>query len=442
MENRGNSMLALLGFSMIAVFMYLIITKRMSAMVALVSIPILFALLGGFGPGIGEMMLDGIKQVAPTGVMLMFAILYFGVMIDAGLFDPLVSKILAVVKGDPLKIVLGTAILAMLVALDGDGTTTYMITVSAMLPLYKRIGMNPLILTCIAMLSFGVMNMTPWGGPTARAVAALQLDVADVFTPLIPVMMAGLLWTLFTAFILGKKERKRLGIAKIRYSADEMLAISQQAATTGVEDYKRPKLLWVNFILTIVLIVCLVTSVLPLATLFMIAFVIALMINYPNLDDQKERISNHAGNVLAVVGLVFASGIFTGILSGTEMVDAMANSLVSVIPESLGSNFAVITAVTSIPFTYFMANDPYYFGVLPILAETAAAYGVDPVEIARASLLGQPVHAMSPLMASAYLLVGMAGVEFGDHQKFIIKWALGSCFVMILAAIVFGVISF
>ena len=435
-------MLAFLGFSMIGVFIFLIITKRMSALVALVAIPILFALLGGFGPGIGEMMLEGIKQVAPTGVMLMFAILYFGVMIDAGLFDPLVSKILSIVKGDPLKIVLGTAILSMAVALDGDGTTTYMITVSAMLPLYKRIGMNPLILTCIAMLSFGIMNMTPWGGPTARAVAALQLDVSDVFIPLIPVMIAGIMWVLFTAFILGKRERKRLGVVEIQYSKDEMLAISQLAATTTVEDIKRPKLLWFNLALTITLIVCLVTSVLPLSTLFMIAFVIALMVNYPNLDDQKERISNHAGNVLAVVGLVFASGVFTGILSGTEMVDAMANSLVAVIPESLGSYFAIITAVTSIPFTYFMANDPYYFGVLPILAETAATYGVDPVEIARASILGQPVHAMSPLIASAYLLVGMAGVDFGDHQKFIIKWALGSCFVMIIAAIVFGVITF
>jgi CitMHS family citrate-Mg2+:H+ or citrate-Ca2+:H+ symporter len=434
-------MLAFLGFSMIVVFMFLIITKRMSALVSLIVIPILFALLGGFGPGIGEMMLEGVMQVAPTGVMLMFAILYFGIMIDAGLFDPLVSKVLGVVKGDPLKIVLGTAILSMMVALDGDGTTTYMITVSAMLPLYKRIGMNPLILTCIAMLSFGVMNMTPWGGPTARAVAALQLDVADVFTPLIPVMIAGVLWNLFTAFILGKKERKRLGVAKIHYSKEEMLALSQQSATLEV-DYKRPKLLWVNLALTITLLICLITSVLPLSILFMIAFVVALMINYPNLEDQKERISGHAGNVLAVVGLVFASGIFTGILSGTEMVDAMANSLVAVIPESLGSYFAVITAVTSIPFTYFMANDPYYFGVLPILAQTAASYGVDPVEIARASVLGQPVHAMSPLMASAYLLIGMAGVEFGDHQKFIFKWALGSSFVMIAVAIIIGVITF
>jgi citrate-Mg2+:H+ or citrate-Ca2+:H+ symporter, CitMHS family len=89
-----------------------------------------------------------------------------------------------------------------------------------------------------------------------------------------------------------------------------------------------------------------------------------------------------------------------------------------------------------------MANDPYYYGVLPILAETASAYGVDPVEMARASVLGQPIHAMSPLMASAYLLVGMAKVEFGDHQKFYFKWALGSCLVMIAVAIVTGIITF
>ncbi len=52
---------------------------------------------------------DGIKKLAPTGVMLMFAILYFGIMIDAGLFEPLVKWILAWVKGDPYKVVVATA---------------------------------------------------------------------------------------------------------------------------------------------------------------------------------------------------------------------------------------------------------------------------------------------------------------------------------------------
>ncbi|MDO2305894.1 SLC13 family permease, partial [Escherichia coli] len=87
---------------------------------------------------LGPMMLDGIRTLAPTGVMLMLAILYFAIMIDSGLFDPAVRKILRLVKGDPLKVSLGTAALAMIVSLDGDGSTTYMICVADVLPLYSR----------------------------------------------------------------------------------------------------------------------------------------------------------------------------------------------------------------------------------------------------------------------------------------------------------------
>ena len=165
-------LLTLLGFGMVITFMTLIMTKRLSPLVALILVPIIFALLGGFGSGIDKMMLDGIRKIAPTGVMLMFAILYFGVMIDAGLFDPIVGRILRAVKGDPLKIVVGTTVLALVISLDGDGSTTYMIVVASMLPLYRRLKMNALSMTCLAMLASGVMNLTPWAGrpraPPAR----------------------------------------------------------------------------------------------------------------------------------------------------------------------------------------------------------------------------------------------------------------------------------
>ncbi|MGM7723854.1 CitMHS family transporter [Metabacillus sp. Hm71] len=433
-------MIALLGFLMMTCFIFLIVTRRMSALLALIVVPIVFAIIGGFGKDLGPMILDGLSGVAPTGIMLMFAVLYFGIMIDAGLFDPLVLKILSIVKGDPLKVVIGTAVLASLVALDGDGTTTYIITVSALLPLYKRLGMNPLILTCVSMMAFGVMNMLPWGGPTARAISALKLDANDVFLPLVPIMIGGMLWVLFTAYLLGKKERNRLGILQIDMSKEFME--QQEIAATVESDFKRPHLIWFNLLVTVSLIITLVLGVLPLPALFILAFALALMVNYPNLEVQKKILSSHADSVVIVVALIFASGIFTGILSGTHMVDEMANSLISIIPEELGSYFALITAITSLPLTYVMANDPYYFGVVPIIAQTAAAYGVDPVEIARASVLGQPIHAMSPLIASTHLLVGMANVDFGAHQKFILKWALGTCVVMILVALLTGAISF
>ena len=59
---------------------------------------------------------------------------------------------------------------------------------------------------------------------------------------------------------------------------------------------------------------------LPLPVLFMIGFAVALIINYPDLAEQRRRVAHHAGNALSVVSLIFAAGIFTGILSGTGMV--------------------------------------------------------------------------------------------------------------------------
>ncbi|AXI82738.1 CitMHS family transporter [Xylella taiwanensis] len=437
-------MLTVLGFGMVITFMYLIMSKRLSPLVSLIIVPIVFALAGGFGTHISDMMLEGIKKIAPTGVMLMFAILYFGVMIDAGLFDPLARRILRIVKGDPLKIVMGTAILALLISLDGDGSTTYMITVSAMLPLYQRLGMNALNLTCVTILAGGVMNLTPWGGPTARAATALHVDPADIFIPLIPAMGIAIIGILMLSWWLGLKERQRLGVAKLPSGSTwngNTVSDEEDALPTvegDAEDIKRPKLLWVNFALTVALMTGLVISILPMPVLFMIGFALALLINYPNLAEQRRRVVNHAGNVLSVVSLIFAAGIFTGILSNTGMVDAMSRSFLALIPDSLGPYLAVITAIASMPFTFFMSNDAFYFGVLPILSEAASHYGITPLEMARASLAGQPVHLLSPLVPSTYLLAGLAKVDFGDHQRFALKWAVLISMLLLLGSLLFA----
>lgn len=429
-------MLALLGFLMVIVFMYLIMSRKLYALTALILIPIVFALVGGFGSSIGPMMLDGVKAIAPTGIMLIFAILFFSIMTDAGLFDPLIKKILHLVNGDPLKVIIGTAILALSISLDGDGATTYIIVVTAMLPLYKRLGINPLILTAMCMLAGGVMNILPWGGPTARAITSLNLESSQVFTPLIPIMAFGASWVLFVAWHFGKKERKRLGVIDFQHQLSIEKSIEAENKTT-----QRPKLIWVNLFLTIALMVSLVMNILPLSVLFMIAFCLGLIINYPSLTEQRERINEHAANALSVASMVFAAGIFTGILTGTKMVDAMAGSLVALVPDSMGPNFPLMTGVTSLPFTFFMNNDSYYFGILPVLAKAAAVFDISSAEMARASLLGQPVHLLSPLVPSTYLLAGMAGVDFGDHQRFTLKWAIGTSFIMLLFSILTGVVS-
>lgn len=423
--------LALLGFLMVATFMTLIMTKKMTPLVALIVIPSVFGVIAGQSAGLGDMMIEGIKNLAPTGVMLLFAILFFSIMTDTGLFDPLVARLIRIVHGDPMLILIGSVVLCALVSLDGDGSTTYIITIAALLPLYKRFGMNRLYLCCLLMVTSGVMNLTPWGGPTARAASALKLDPATLFLPLIPGMIAGLAFLVGLAIWFGRKERRRLGHVSVQQShAMADLAVSQYPQA------RRPRLIWFNGALVVALLTLLVWGLLPLSVLMMIAFAIAMIVNYPGVAEQKERIAAHAGNVLSVVSLIFAAGIFTGILGGTGMVEAMSQEVVGFIPPALGPYMAPITALLSLPFTFFISNDAFYFGMLPILAEAGAHYGVEPMAIARASLMGQPVHLLSPLVPSTYLLVSLAGIDLADHQRFTLLPAAAVCIVMTLVGMI------
>lgn len=442
---------------MVVTFTTLIMTKRMSPFVALIVVPIAFALLAGTAVSdLGAMMLDGVKAIAPTGLMLMFAILYFGIMIDAGLFDPVVRYILSLVEGDPLKVLMGTAILAAFVSLDGDGSTTYMIVCASMLPLYHQLGMNAINLACVTILAGGVMNLTPWGGPLARAATALHVDPSAIFIPMLPAMAVGVAGVIGLSWYLGLVERRRLGFLTLGRPRTGQVFASLGAAATGsidcrrddagdefamlpredhADELRRPRLLWINAVLTAGLMICLILAVLPLPILFMIAFALALVINYPSLEEQRQRMAEHAGKVVAVVSLIFAAGVFTGILGGTGMVEAMSRNLLAIIPQSWGPFLAPIVGIISMPLTFFVSNDAFYFGVLPVVAEAASRYGISDVEMARASLIGQPVHLLSPLVPSTYLLVGLAGVEFGALQKFTIKWAILICLLMMVAAL-------
>jgi CitMHS family citrate-Mg2+:H+ or citrate-Ca2+:H+ symporter len=465
--------LVLLGFAMIAVFMVLIMTKKLTPVLALIIVPTVFGLFAGAGLGIGDMVMESMKSMTSTAALLMFAIIYFGLMIDVGLFDPLVRFILRKLGNDPAKVVLGTAILAAAVSLDGDGSTTFILTTAAMLPIYLRLKMSPVVLTCVAGLANGTMNIVPWGGPTARAASALNIDVNDVFVPMIPSLLAGIAVVFAFAWLLGLQERNRLratqpeiwgtpstaepftaeafdggthasggagtgrgrkgtspggaapavgssSVAVLERTEDLVDEHDTAMADTALDPNRktlRPKLQWFNLGLTVAVMGMLIADLVPLPYVFMVGSAIALLVNFPNVKDQAAQIVAHAPSVVAVVSMVMAAAVLTGVLTGTGMVEAMSAWLVQIIPSSMGPLMAVITGVLSIPMTFFMSNDAFYFGVLPVLSETAGHYGISAAEMARASITGQPFHMQSPLVPAILLLVSLAKVDLGDHHK-------------------------
>ncbi|MEV0781278.1 CitMHS family transporter [Streptomyces sp. NPDC050433] len=431
-------MLAALGFSTIGLFLLLTMTKRVSVLVALVLLPVVAALVGGFAGDLGEMILTGLTTVAPTGIMIAFAVLYFTLMVDAGLFDPLIRQVLRFARNDPARVAVGTAALTMCVALDGDGASTFLITVSALLPVYKRLGMSPLVLTGTVCLGAGVMNMIPWGGPTVRAMAALDLDSSEVFTPVLPAMGFGIAWVLLASYWIGRRERRRLGERAADATDDGPVTLPAPAAS-------RPAI-WLtvfNATLTLVLLVSLVLELMPLPVLFVLGFTVALLVNHPKWEQQQALLEKHGNSVVLVTTMIFAAGVFTGVLTGSKMIPEMAEALVSVVPDSFGGHLPALVAITGMPLSLAFTPDAYYFGVLPVLAHTAEGFGIEQAEVARAAILGQMTTGfpLSPLTASTFILVGMSGVQLGEHQRFIFRWAFATTLVMTAVALLTGAIS-
>lgn len=478
-------MLALAGFLTILVFLVATMSRKVSVLVALVLIPAVAALAVGAGGELGDIVLEGMQKTAPTGILLLFAILYFSLMLDLGLFDPLVSVILRYVGTNPIRISVGTAVLTSLIALDGDGSSTYLIVCAAMLPVYLAVGMSRLSLAAVAALPVGFMNILPWGGPTGRAVAALQTDVTEIFNPLIASMAGAAIWVIIAAYLIGRGEKRRIererasGVVEAAAGtvdvAVEATTMEAGGATHGQGSVREGPSIdtatnsfsegqtstappgqhgtarlgrshWgftlFNALLTLTLVVTLVAEVLPPAVIFLIGFAVALIVNIPKWDDQAEVLERHGGAVIMVVGLIFAAGSFAGILMGTGMVEGMADVLASAIPDGAGGILPLLVALTSMPLSIVLPPDAYYFGVLPILAETYASMGGDPNVIGRAALMGHTTTGspLSPLNASTFVLLSSTGVDLLKHQKNLFKWAYMSTLVMTAIAVATGAI--
>ena len=432
-------MLTWLGLCTIAALLLLILLRITSVLVALTLVPIVAALAGGFGLETGTFAIDGMRSVAPVAALLAFAVVYFGIMNDTGLFDPVIRTLVRLVRRDPVKIAIGTAAIASVAHLDGAGASTFMVTVPTMLPLYRSVGMTPLALTCITALAAGTMNMLPWGGPTTRAAATLHVGATELFVPVVPAMIAGMIGVFACAVLIGRRERARIVAAETEDRGDVAHVMPDPLAARDTRVGPR----WVfNAALTLVTLATLFADVVPIAVVFLVASALALLVNYPDAHEQRERLTAHGAAAMMMVTVVFAAGVFTGILTKSGMLGAMSADLVHALPAAVLRHMPVVMAVASMPLSLVFDPDSFYFGLLPVLADASRSAGGSAVEVARGAVLGQMTTGfpVSPLTPATFLLVGLAEVDLADHQRKTIPYAFGVTLLMTVAALATGAI--
>ncbi len=433
-------MLALLGAATVLVLLAVIMLNLLSPLVALIVVPTVAALVGGFGLGTGKLITTGITSIAPVAGMFVFAILFFGIMTDAGLLDPVISRILRVVGVRPTRIVMGTALLALLIHLDGSGAVCFLITIPAMRPLYDQLGMDRRILACAASLAAGV-NFLPWTGPTLRAAAVLKIPATQIFAPMIGVQVVGLVFVFAACWWLGRREEIRLGLSHQGVPAHALGAAAVEAPrapelTPDQARLRRPHLFWVNLALTLLVMAVMIGGWVDPVVMFMLGVVAALVVNYPDVAEQRARIDAHARAALLMASILFAAGAFTGIMSGSGMLKAMATAAVSAVPADAGQHIPAILGVVGMPLSMLFDPDSFYFGVLPIIAEVSKTLGGEPIHVAQAALLGMHTvgFPVSPLTPATFLVVGLSGIELGQHQRFAVPFLFAASVTMTLAA--------
>jgi CitMHS family citrate-Mg2+:H+ or citrate-Ca2+:H+ symporter len=425
-------LLSMLGLGTIIGLQAAILSKRVSPLAALVFFPVVGSLVAGFGLQTGQFILAGIQGIAGVIGMFVFAILFFGIMNDARMLEPLVGWLLRVIGRRPSRIVPGSALLALLVHLDGSGAVVFLLTVPTLLPLYDKVGIDRRILACVVSMAAGV-NFLPWTGPTIRASAALHIPVASIFFPMMGVQAVGLMFVFVVAWLMGMREEQRLGNAN---------AVAGDLDSQETPRSQVPRHFYLNIFITMLVLGVMLTGKVDPAVTFLIGTVIALMLNFPDLKSQQSRITTHAPAAMMMASILFAAGAFTGIMKGSGMLSAMATAAVHYVPHQGARLIPVLLAIVSMPLSLVFDPDSFYFGVLPVVASAAGPMGISPVSVAQAALLG--VHTtgfpVSPLTPATFLVVGLSGISLAEHQRFTIPWLFAASLIMTTAAVIFRVI--
>ncbi len=443
-------MLSIIGLLTIFVIVALLISGRITPIVGLVIVPIFGAFFAGFNfEEIGGFFNSGIESVISVVIMFIFAILFFGIMQDAGVFDPLINSMIKISRGNVIAVAMATVVIAAIAQLDGSGASTFLITIPALLPLYKRLRMSPYLLLLLVGISASIVNMVPWGGPLGRAAAVLGVDVTELWRPLIKIQIVGLLLLIAFAFILGLREKRVIAKKMANGDFDDPIEedieedLELKVIETTGASLLRPKMLWLNAIIAISVIGLLVWGKVPAGFIFMVGFSIALPLNYRSVVEQMDRIKAHAPNALLMAAIILAAGSFLGILNGANMLDSIATDLVKVLPAIIVPYLHIIIGLFGVPFDLLLSTDAYYFALLPIVEQVVSGFGVPSISIAYALIVGNIIGTfVSPFSPALWLALGLAGLEMGKHIRysFMIMW--GFSIVLFLIAMAMGVITF
>ena len=158
----------------------------------------------------------------------------------------------------------------------------------------------------------------------------------------------------------------------------------------------------------------LISGVVDPAVLFVLGTAVALTVNYGSSELQRGRVDAHARAAVMMAAILLAAGAFTGIMTGSGMLKAMALSVAHVGTRVDGDPHAVRARTRlDAPQPPLRPGLVLSLGALPVVAEVGRTLGVPAIQFGQAALLGQMTTGfpVSPLTPATFLVVGLTGID-------------------------------
>lgn len=429
---------AIIGFLLMLVLMIVLIKGMAAPPIAFTLLPLAAAVVLGFGAEeIAGFIGSGMESMLDTAVLFVFAISYFTLMSDMGLFDPLVNFMIKKTGKSVTTILMAIMLTTFVAHLDGSGATTFLIVVPAFLPLCKKAEIRPQALLASMCGMYGVMNLLPWGGPTIRAASVIGVPVNELYTRLIPGLACLAVVAVGIVLVVSRIEQKNgASVKNLAQSVDHLSETSKAPVSKGRQAF--------NLVLTLILLVCLFANTpLPLYAIFMLAFAVGLIVNFPKVKDQNKKIKEYGSQAVSLTVTLFAVGIFMGVIKGSDMITEMADAIIAILPGFVTPHLHWFIALFAVPLLMILGTNAFYYAMLPIVIGVVEPYGIPAETVAMTFLLtatlGTP---LSPSVATNYVGLGLTDLSIGEHIKYSLRILWPASIACLILCTVVGVIQF
>ena len=431
---------AVLGYFMIALLVVLLLSNKANPIVGFIIIPPIIALLARYSiSDINGFIKTGVSGAMSTALLALLSITFFSIMTEQGLFDPIVDFLVKKAGNSVAVITVVASLIAHFSHLDTGTTSTLLVTIPSMLPIFNRLGIDRKFLWLEIAQAIAVMNLLPWGGAITRSGAVTGMDPAAISTAILPCLVAGFIFNMITAYFYGKKAQASIAKGIVDHG-DE---IASESGLYVEADRKTEVNLkyWINLAWTLLILFSLFKGIFTGFIIFMFAVAGALIINYRTVKEWNSILDKYSSNSFRIVLTMFTAGVFSGILTNSEMLAEMAKVITYLIPSSFGHLYSLISGGVSFVFGMFLGADGFHYGMMPLLIKAGEAFGFAQEGLVYIMCIGRDTVSMiTPVQATAWMAAGMCGVELKDGVKKAFPILLALFAVEITVGVILGII--